>query len=185
MEDEQVKELVCYQCDPKGVNRKIVKVEQNEGDKIRYLECGHKSRMFFRTLSDRVTVSDSFFTSLIINPLPEIEQSLKNQDYFRAVAYLAAMLEYYGKVSIDATLRAQNRNIDSDRLDRFGLEEVAILLYSFDIIDQPCYSAVLRLSKLRNRLLHIKDMAEFRTTLGVEAETAVKKGMECIRVLMK
>ena len=185
MVDEEPKELTCYQCDPKGVNRKVVKVEQEEGVKVRHLECGHTSRLYFRTLAAHVTVSASIGTSLIINPIPEIELALKDQDYFKAVAYLAAMLEYYGKLSIDEKLRAGNRNVDRDRIDRFGLEEVAIFLYSFEIIDQPYYSAVIEPNKLRNNLLHIKDAVEFRRTAGVEAEATIRRAMECIGVLKR
>ena len=185
MVDEEVEELTCYQCDPNGINRKVVKVEEGEGVKVRHLECGHISRLYFRTLAEHVTVSASIATSLIINPIPEIELALKNQDYFKAVAYLAAMLEYYGKLSIDEKLGAGNRNVDRDRIDRFGLEEVAIFLYSFEIIDQPCYSAVIELNKLRNNLLHIKDAVEFRRTSGVEAEATIRRAMECIDVLKR
>ena len=186
MVDEEVEELTCYQCDPNGINRKVVKVEEGEGVKVRHLECGHTSRLYFRTLAAHATASASVATSLIINPIPEIELALKNQDYFKAVAYLAAMLEYYGKLSIDEKLRAENRNVDRDRIYRgFGLEDIAIFLYGFGMIDQPCYSAVIALNKLRNDLLHIKDAAEFRRRSGAEAEATIRRAMKCIDVLMR
>jgi len=185
MNDGRTEELTCYECDPKGVNRKVVKVEQREDVKVRHLECGHMSRIFRIIIAEKISVSDSVAASLIINPIPEVEKSLKNQDHFRAVAYLAAILEYYGKLCIDEKFRVENRYVDRDRIDRFTLEQVAIFLYIFKIIDQPYYSALIEINKLRNELLHIRDLAEFRRKSGAEAEATIRRAMECVRILIK
>jgi len=137
------------------------------------------------TIVDNITLSDSVETSLIINPIPEIEKSLKEQDYFRAATFLAAILEYYGKLAINGKFQTENRNVDPDRIERFSLEDVAIILYGLKIIDQPCYSALRELNKLRRNLLHIKDAVEFRRISGRGAEATIKKAMKCIDILVK
>jgi len=152
-------------------------------------KCGKKlsevGRRIEVTIAETITVSDSAETSLIINPIPEIEKSLKEQDYFRAATFLAAILEYYGRLAIDGKLEKENRKVDEDRIERFGLQETAVLLYGLKVIDQPCYSALIELNKLRNSLLHIKDAAEFRKRCGNEAEATIKRAMKCIDVLVK
>ncbi|MFX0116635.1 MAG: hypothetical protein ACFFB3_18950 [Candidatus Hodarchaeota archaeon] len=81
------------------------------------------------TVADSITISDSVKTSIIINPKPEIEKSLRNKDYFRASTFLAAILEYYGKLAINGKLETENRNVDEKSIDRFSLGEVAVFLY--------------------------------------------------------
>jgi uncharacterized OB-fold protein len=137
------------------------------------------------TLVEFVRVSDSLETSLITNSIPEIEKALKEQDYFKATTFLAAILEYYGKQVIIGKLKNEGRSVDSDGIDRFHLSEVAIFLYGLKVIDQPCYSALKDLNKLRNSLLHIKDMDEFRMKSGKEAEATIRNAMECIGVLVR
>jgi uncharacterized OB-fold protein len=151
-------------------------------------KCGKKlsevGRRIELTVTDSITLSDSVET-LIINPIPEIEKSLKEKDYFKAATFLAAILEYYGKLSIIGKLGTENRNVDEQRIDRFSLEEVSIFLYGLKKIDQPCYSALIELNKLRNDLMHIKDLAEFRKRCGDEAEATIRRAMKCIDNLVK
>jgi len=180
-----VEEPVCYKCDPKGISRRVVEVEKKEGLEVYHFECGHTSRRFFVTLVENIILSDSIEISLIINPVPEIEQSLKNQDYFRAVTFLAAVLEYYGKLAIDGKLEGDNRSIDWGRIEGLSFGEVAVFLYALGIIGQPCYSVMIELNKLRNDLLHIRDAADFRRRCGPEAEATTRRAMECFKVLMK
>ena len=137
------------------------------------------------TVAESITFSDSIETSLIINPIPEIEKSLLEQDYFRAATFLAAILEYYGRLAINGKLKAEGRNVDEQRIDRFGLDDVSVFLYGLKVIDQPCYSALIKLNKLRNNLLHITDAAEFRKRCGVEAESTIRGAMKCIDILVK
>jgi len=137
------------------------------------------------TVVENITVSDSVERSLIINPIPEIEKSLKEQDYFRAATFLAAILEYYGRLAINGKLKTENRNVDEQRIDRFGLEEVSVFLYGLKVIEQPCYSALIELNRLRNDLMHIKDAVEFRRRCGSEAEATIRRAMKCIDILVK
>jgi len=53
---ESAEDMYCAIC---RTIRNIVKVEEIEGEKIRHLECGHRSRLVTRTLSENVNVSDS------------------------------------------------------------------------------------------------------------------------------
>jgi uncharacterized OB-fold protein len=152
-------------------------------------KCGKNlsevGRRIVVTVAENITLSDSVETSLIINPVPEIEKSLKEQDYFRAATFLAAVLEYYGRLAINGKLDAEGRSVDEKRVDRFSLEEVSVFIYGLKLIDQPCYSALIELNKLRNSLLHIKDAAEFRKRCGNEAEATIRKAMKCIDILVK
>jgi hypothetical protein len=136
------------------------------------------------TIAENITLSDSVETSLIINPIPEIEKSLREQDYFRAATFLAAMVEYYGKLAINGKLRTENRKV-GERIDRFGLEEVSVFLYGLKVIEQPCYSALIELNRLRNDLMHIKDAVEFRKRCGNEAEATIRRAIKCIDILVK
>lgn len=77
----------------------------------------------------------------------------------------------------------ENRNVDEQRIDRFSLTEVSVFLYGLKVIDQPCYSALIELNKLRNSLLHIKDAVEFRKKRGNEAEVVIKRAIKCIDIL--
>jgi uncharacterized OB-fold protein len=167
---------------------------QNCGSQIKPTDvicpkCGKKlsevGRRIEVTIAESITLSDSVETSLIINPIPEIEKSLNEQDYFRAATFLAAVLEYYGRLAINAKLAAEGRNVDEKRVDRFSSEDVTIFIYGLKIIDQPSYSALIELNKLRNSLLHIKDAAEFRKKCGNEAEATIRRAMQCIDALVK
>jgi hypothetical protein len=138
------------------------------------------------TLVESLALSDSLETSLIINPIPEIEKALKEQDYFKATTFLAAILEYYGKQVIIGKLKKENRKVCSKKIyEFFSLIHVAIFLYGLKEIDQPCYSALFDLNTLRNSLLHIKDMAKFRKISGKEAEATIRNAMKCINVLVR
>jgi hypothetical protein len=181
--ENRSEKVTCYQCDPRGVDRKVVKLEQGQGVETYHLECGHTSSRFFRTLVQGITVTDSVAQSLIINPIGEIEQSLKNEDYFKAATYLSAVLEYYGRLAVDEKLRAEKREINRARIDRLSLQAVAILLYALGIVEQPCYSALIELNRLRRDLLHFRDVAEFRIRQGSEAEVKIRRALECIGVL--
>jgi uncharacterized OB-fold protein len=167
---------------------------QNCGSQIKPIDtvcpnCGKElsevGRRIEVTIVENITLSDSVETSLIINPLPEIEKSLKEQDYFRAATFLAAILEYYGRLAIIGRLETEKRNVDEQRIDRFGLEETSVFLYGLKVIDQPCYSALIELNKLRNSLLHIKDAVQFRKRCGNEAEAIIRKAIKCINILVK
>jgi len=167
---------------------------QNCGSQIKPTDtlcpnCGKKlsevGRRIEVTIVENITISDSVKTSLIINPIPEIEKSLKEQDYFRAATFLAAILEYYGRLAINGKLETENRSVDEQRIDRFSLEEASVFLYGLKVIDQPCYSALIELNKLRNNLLHIKDAVEFRKRCGTEAEATIRRAMKCIDILVK
>jgi len=166
---------------------------QNCGAQIRSTDticpkCGKDLKVVGRrivlSIVESITLSDSVEDSLIINPIPEIEKSLKDQDYFKATTLFAAVLEYYGKQAILGKLRAENRNVDEERIEKLSLGEVSVFLYGLKIIDQPCYSALLDLNKLRNNFLHIKDMAEFRRICGSEAETTIRRAMKCVNMLI-
>lgn len=152
-------------------------------------KCGKKlsevGRRIEVTVVDSITLSDSVETSLIVNPIPDIEKSLKEQDYFKAATFLAAILEYYGRLAIIGKLEKENRKVDEKRIDRFSLEEVSIFLYGLKIIDQPCYSVLIELNKLRNDLMHIKDVVKFRKRCGKEAEATIRRAMKCIDILVK
>jgi len=152
-------------------------------------KCGKKlsevGKRIEVTIVESITLSDSVETSLIINPIPEIEKSLKEQDYFRAATFLAAILEYYGRLAISGKLETENRNVDEQRIDRFSLDDVSVFLYGLKVIDQPCYSALIELNKLRNDLMHIKDAVKFRKRCGKEAETTIRRAMKCIDILVK
>lgn len=137
------------------------------------------------TIAETIKLTDSVETSLIINPIPEIEKSLKEQDYFRAVTFLAAILEYYGRLAITEKLRTENRNVDEQRIERFSSGEMSVFLYGLKVIDQPCYSALIELNKLRNSFLHIRDMIEFRKKRGTEVEAIIRRAMKCIDHLVK
>jgi hypothetical protein len=152
-------------------------------------KCGKKlsevGRKIQVTIAESIAISDSVETSFIINPIPEIDKSLKEQDYFRAATFLAAILEYYGRLAINGKLETENRSVDEKRIDRFSLEEVSVFLYGLKIIDQPCYSSLIELNKLRNSILHIKDAVEFRKRCGNEAEATIRRAMKCIDIFAK
>lgn len=152
-------------------------------------KCGKKlsevGRKIQVTIADSIVISDSADTSFIINPIPEIEKSLDEQDYFKAATFLAAILEYYGRLAINGKLETEDRSVDEKRIDRLSLEEVSVFLYGLKVIDQPCYSALIELNKLRNSLLHIKDAVEFRKRCGNEAEATIRKAIKCIYILVK
>jgi RNA polymerase subunit RPABC4/transcription elongation factor Spt4 len=152
-------------------------------------KCGKKlsevGRRIVVTVAERITISDSVETSLIINPIPAIEKSLKEQDHFRAATFLAAILEYYGRLAIIGKLETEKRKVDEHKIGRFSLKAVSVFLYGLNIIDQPCYSALIELNKLRNNLLHIKDAVEFRKRRGNETEATIRRAMKCIDVLVK
>lgn len=152
-------------------------------------KCGRKlsevGRRIEVTLTESIALSDSIETSLIINPIPEIEKSLKEQDYFKVVTYLAAILEYYGKLTIVGRLQSMKRNVDKNRIYNLTFQQTAIFLYGLGIIDQPCYSALIALNNLRNTFLHIRDLAEFRRKCGKESEATIRRAINCIDVLLK
>jgi uncharacterized protein YutE (UPF0331/DUF86 family) len=160
-----------------------VKVEPAEGVTTFHLECGHTSRRFYRTLVDGVTISDSVEISLIIDPRRDVEESLRNKDYFKAATLLSAVLEYYGKLAIDKRLESEKHGVDWEKIERLHLPEVSLLLYGLGIITQACYARLMQLVKLRNSLLHVKDAAEFRRSSGPEAEATVRNALECIDML--
>lgn len=141
-------------------------------------------RRIERSVVENITLSDSVETSLIINPIPEIKKSLKEQDYFRAATLLAAVLEYYGKLAINGKLEAEKRKVDEKKIDRLYLGGVSVLLYGLKVIDQPCYSALIDLNRLRNSLMHIKDAAEFRRISGNKAKAKIIRAMKCIHILV-
>ncbi len=178
-------ELICNQCDPAGMNRKVVRVEGTKEERTYHLECGHIYKTFSRALKEAVTISYTTDSFLAINPSPEIEQALESGDYFKAATYLAATLEYYAKLVLNEKLKAENIEVNDKRIVRFSLEDVAILLYSTKVIGQPTYSAMLGLNGLRNDLMHIKDFAEFRRRSGTETEAIVRNAMKCIEALTK
>ena len=148
------------------------------------LNCGSDLREVGRrivvTLLEGIMLSDSVETSLIINPKPEIEKSLEEQDYFKATTLLSAILEYYGKQIIIERLRAKGREVDKERVDRLHLSDVTLFLYGLEIINQSCYSALIELNKLRNNFMHIKNLVEFRRKYGKDAETTIRRAMQCL-----
>lgn len=57
MTQQPAEEFLCYRCDPRGVLRKVVRVDEQAG--VTYLECGHESRQITRAMNEPPTlVSD-------------------------------------------------------------------------------------------------------------------------------
>jgi len=151
--------------------------------------CGKKlsevGRRIEVILKENITISDSIKTSLIIDPVPEIEKSLEEQDYFRAATFLVSILEYYGKLIINEKFHGAGWDMDDECVEGFGFEYVCLFLNGMRVIDQPCFSVLIKLNKLRNRLIHIKDAIEFRRMCGHEAEVTIRTALKYIDGFMK
>ena len=79
-------------------------------------------------LVEGVTIEYNTDSILFKDRNPEVEQSLKSGDFFRAVTYLATLLDYYGRLVIGEKLKGKGRDVADGRLDYISAESVVILL---------------------------------------------------------
>jgi hypothetical protein len=87
-------------------------------------------------------------------------------------------IEHFGKQKLNEKFKGQ---IGSDKLENLELNAITILLFGADIIDQPTYAKINEIRDKRNHIIH--NVWEKLRINPNEAETLIKKAIECIEKL--
>lgn len=140
-----------------------------------------QGREINKKLKDNIKTSDLPAKFLVINPIAEITKSMQNKDYFGAFTNAVAFFEYLGYKKLVKSLKGK---INEEKLSRFSVSKIVILLFCLDIIKQPTYAKMFEVIKVRNDLIHPKEDVGLRYTIDDDkAERLVEKAKEVISLL--
>ena len=71
-----------------------------------------------------------------------------------------------------------------ERIEHLRSEQIIMLLYASEIIDQPTYSKMIEVNRFRNDIVHFKTL--FAPQLPPKkAEANIKKAISCLKPLIR
>jgi len=170
-------EELCPSC-KKG---KLVSVKKEENVETKEFSCGH--RTFTVRIEERILVSDSVHAIVIPSPIRLLQEAINQKDWFKGLIMSITYFEHFGINKLKEHFRSKGINIDPDKIDRLSLEEIIMVLYSCEIVDQPTYTKMIEVKKKRDKLVHQKKEAPIFEIEEGEAENLIKKAIECLKNL--
>lgn len=117
-------------------------------------------------------------------PIPSLENTIKEKDWFKGIVLSATMLERYGCLMLKEQFASKQTKVD-EQLERLHLKEIALFLYGLQKIDETHYEIMLMVNHERNKAVHqTKDRTFFVTReADKKYEPLIRKAIECLKVL--
>jgi len=84
--------------------------------------------------------------------LKEVSDAIENLEYFKAFTLCSSLYESFGKSILIAKFKTMSLN--SDRLEKLGIQSVIIILYTHGLIKQGTYSDMISINDTRNYFVH-------------------------------
>ena len=90
-------------------------------------------------------------TVLYRAPIQSLRRMIKEKDWFKGIIVSTAFFELFGLLMLQEKFKGE---IEPEKFDRLGLEEIIVFLYGSNLIDQTTYAKMMRIKKIRNKLVH-------------------------------
>lgn len=109
-------------------------------------------------------------------PIPTLRDSIEQKQWFSGIVLGTAFFEVWGVELLKEHFKGK---ISEDKLENLRLEEVILLLYSSEIIDQPTYTRIMEVKEVRNKVVHNPyELFELD-----KPESLVEKAIDCLKAL--
>ena len=109
-------------------------------------------------------------------PIPTLRKTIEQKQWFSGIVMASAFFEFWGLELLKEKLKDK---ISGDKLEDLRLEEIILLLYSSEIIDQPTYAKMMEVKKVRNKIVHNPyELLELD-----EPESLIEKAIDCLKAL--
>jgi hypothetical protein len=102
------------------------------------------------------------------DPGIQLVDAITNHEYFKAFAICTSLYESIGKSVLKKYLADNNLTVGSDRINRFGVEYVLLLLYTYKLVDERKYLQMMRVNSIRNDLVHREPVGQISKELYEE-----------------
>lgn len=113
---------------------------------------------------------------------PEIlGECIKNREWFKGVVLSTAFLEVIGMGLLQSHFSGK---IKPERIEHLRFEQMVMLLYASEIIEQPIYSKMIEVNQFRNDIVHFKTLLPPKLP-PKKAEANIKKAVTCLKPLIK
>ena len=109
-------------------------------------------------------------------PIPTLREAIKQEQWFSGIVMGTAFFEVWGLELLKEKFEGK---ISGDKLEDLRLEEIILLLYSSEIIDEPTYTKMMEVKKVRNKIVHNPyELLELD-----KPETFIEKAIDCLKAL--
>jgi len=109
-------------------------------------------------------------------PIPTLRKAVEQKQWFSGIVMATAFFEFWGLELLKEKFKAK---ISGDKLEDLRLEEIILLLYSSEIIDQLTYTKMMEVKKVRNKIVHNPyELLELD-----KPESLIEKTIDCLKTL--
>jgi len=116
---------------------------------------------------------------IVESPIETLEATITNEEWFKGIVLSSTYFEHFGLMKLKEHFKGK---IDENKLKRFTLEKIIILLYGSDLIDGNTYSKMMEINHKRNDLVHQPWTHKINMD-PKDAEKLIKKAIECLKTL--
>ena len=107
-------------------------------------------------------------------PIPTLRETIKKEQWFSGIAMATAFFEFWGLELLKEKFKGK---ISRDKLEDLRLEEIVLLLYSSEIIDELTYTKMMEVKKVRNKIVHNPyELLELD-----KPEILIEKAIDCLK----
>jgi hypothetical protein len=94
------------------------------------------------------------------DPLHELEEAVKYHDILKAYPLGCTLFESFGVKILKEHFDINNVHVGIERIDRIGLQNVLVMLYTHKIITKSEYDDMININSIRNKLIIHKDITK-------------------------
>jgi hypothetical protein len=88
------------------------------------------------------------------NHLEEVNDAIKKHEYFKAFTLCDSLYESFGKNILVVHFKERHLSLNSNRIEKLGIQSVILMLYTHKLIEEGTYSQMLSVNSVRNELVH-------------------------------
>ena len=119
----------------------------------------------------------------VANPIQKLEKCIKDKEWFKGIVLSTAFFEGVGTIVLSTHFKG---HIAPEKIEHIrSLDQIILLLYASEIIDQSTYSKMIEVNQFRNNLVHIKPFAIPQKIQPKKAKRIIKKAIVCLEALME
>jgi len=107
-------------------------------------------------------------------PIYELREAVEKEQWFSGIVMATAFFEFWGLELLKEKFEGK---ISRDKFEDLRLEEIILLLYSSEVINQPIYTKMMEVKKVRNKIVHNPyELLELD-----KPEILIEKAIDCLK----
>src|SRR5918992_441291 len=171
-------------CETCKADREVRRSVLDPSDKDRQLitlVCGHSFGKLVKVADlDTVGISDNFYWLILKDPVAEIKKAVKDNDYFKTVAYACSVFEFCGKQILVWHSRKSGKAL-SGNVAEWRLKKVINVLYDRKIIeDRSVKKKMHEIRDLRNKFIHKESSLKLTPEIVNKVNSSTQDIISCV-----